>query len=157
VQPAVLRVERVAALDVAARQQHSFRAGVRDLHVGGDAVGAVQHVGGRGGRDQLCARVVGVAGAILGDRRPFVGEPGGAAAVNRQDVVLAGLGVPESDQLDHCGRVGDVGGVSEFLAGEALAAEHAPPGFLQVEPAGVLRDEYLPDSGMSGEPFAGGH
>src|SRR5258708_23139464 len=48
----------------------------------------------------------------------------------------------------HPGSVGDLAGVGECLSGQRLAPEDPPPAFLQVQPAGALRDEGMADAGM---------
>nr|WP_238598122.1 integrase [Saccharothrix sp. ALI-22-I] len=54
------------------------------------------------------------------------------------------------------GGVVDLVGVGEALSGQCLAAEQAPPGFLEVEPAGSDGDERVFDAGVVEQPFAGG-
>src|SRR6266566_6694724 len=49
----------------------------------------------------------------------------------------------------HPGGVPDLIGVGEGLPGQRLAPEEPPPAFLQVEPAGALGDEGVPDAGMA--------
>src|SRR5512142_2083129 len=53
------------------------------------------------------------------------------------------------------GGVGDLVGVGEVLPGQRLAPEDPPPAFLQVQPAGALGDEGVPDAGMAFEPGPG--
>ena len=53
------------------------------------------------------------------------------------------------------GGVGDLVSVGEGLPGETLAAEHAPPCLLDIQPAGLLRDEDLLDTRVVGQPLAG--
>jgi putative transposase len=53
------------------------------------------------------------------------------------------------------GGVGDLVGVGEVLPGQGLAPEDPPPAFLQVQPAGALGDEGVPDAGMAVEPGPG--
>jgi hypothetical protein len=48
------------------------------------------------------------------------------------------------------GDLGDLTGVGEGLPGESVPAEDAPPGLLQVQPAGSLGDEHLLDARMPG-------
>src|SRR5215472_7531689 len=55
----------------------------------------------------------------------------------------------------HPGGVGDLVGAGEVLPGQRLAPEDPPPGFLQVEPAGALGDEGVPDAGMVFQPGPG--
>src|SRR5213596_141644 len=55
----------------------------------------------------------------------------------------------------HLGGVGDLIGVGEVLPGQRLAPEDPPPAFLQVEPAGALGDERVPDAGMVLQPGPG--
>src|SRR5204863_6122808 len=55
----------------------------------------------------------------------------------------------------HPGGVGDLVGVGEGLPGQGLAPEDPPPAFLQVEPAGALGDEGVPDAGMAFQPGPG--
>src|SRR6266478_9532009 len=55
----------------------------------------------------------------------------------------------------HLGGVGDLVGVGEVLSGQRLAPEDPPPAFLQVEPAGALGDEGVPDAGMVFQPGPG--
>jgi hypothetical protein len=52
---------------------------------------------------------------------------------------------------------GDLGGVGEALAGQRLAAKQPPPCLLQVEPAGALGDEHLPDPWVVDQPGLGGN
>src|SRR5207253_10238534 len=53
------------------------------------------------------------------------------------------------------GGVGDLVGVGECLPGQRLAPEDPPPAFLQVQPAGALGDERVPDAGMVFQPGPG--
>src|SRR5207247_8086383 len=53
------------------------------------------------------------------------------------------------------GGVGDLVGVGEVLPGQRLAPEDPPPAFLQVQPAGALGDEGVPDAGMVLQPGPG--
>src|SRR5262249_17520480 len=53
------------------------------------------------------------------------------------------------------GGVGDLVGVSEGLPGQGGLAEDPPPAFLQVQPAGALGDEGVPDAGMAFQPGPG--
>src|ERR1700758_1030195 len=55
----------------------------------------------------------------------------------------------------HPGGAGDLVGVGEVLPGQRLAPEDPPPGFLEVEPAGALGDEGVPDAGMVVQPGPG--
>src|SRR5213592_3890202 len=55
----------------------------------------------------------------------------------------------------HPGGVGDLVGVGEVLSGQRLAPEDPPPAFLQVQPAGALGDEGVPDPGMVLQPGPG--
>src|SRR5436853_116663 len=55
----------------------------------------------------------------------------------------------------HLGGAGDLVGVGEVLPGQGLAAEDPPPAFLQVQPAGALGDEGVPDAGMILQPGPG--
>src|SRR5207247_10720692 len=55
----------------------------------------------------------------------------------------------------HLGGVGDLAGVGEGLPGQRLPPEDPPPAFLQVEPAGALGDEGVPDAGMILQPGPG--
>src|SRR6266446_10291291 len=55
----------------------------------------------------------------------------------------------------HPGGAGDLVGVGEVLSGQGLAPEDPPPAFLQVEPAGALGDEGVPDAGMVFQPGPG--
>src|SRR5436189_3786508 len=55
----------------------------------------------------------------------------------------------------HPGGVGDLVGVGEGLPGQRLPPEDPPPAFLQVEPAGALGDEGVPDAGMILQPGPG--
>ena len=55
----------------------------------------------------------------------------------------------------HPGGVGDLVGVGEVLPGQRLAPEDPPPAFLEVEPAGALGDEGVPDAGMTFQPGPG--
>ncbi len=50
----------------------------------------------------------------------------------------------------------DLLGVGEVLAGERLAAEEAPPAFLQVEPTGARRDGHRMDPRMDRQPLLDG-
>src|SRR5437870_1248245 len=53
------------------------------------------------------------------------------------------------------GGVGDLVGVGEVLSGQCLPPEDPPPALLQVEPAGALGDEGVPDAGMVLQPGPG--
>src|ERR1700761_854806 len=53
------------------------------------------------------------------------------------------------------GGAGDLVGVGEVLPGQGLAPEDPPPAFLQVEPAGALGDEGVPDAGVAFQPAPG--
>ena len=53
------------------------------------------------------------------------------------------------------GGMGDLIGVGEFLPGQGLAPEDPPPALLQVQPAGALGDERVPDAGMILQPGPG--
>src|SRR6266487_5020092 len=53
------------------------------------------------------------------------------------------------------GGAGDLVGVGEGLAGQGGLAEDPPPAFLEVEPAGALGDEGVPDAGMAFQPGPG--
>src|ERR1700745_2171304 len=53
------------------------------------------------------------------------------------------------------GGVRDLVGVGEILPGQRLAPEDPPPAFLEVEPAGALGDEGVPDAGMVFQPAPG--
>jgi hypothetical protein len=53
------------------------------------------------------------------------------------------------------GGVGDLVGAGEVLPGQRLPPEDPPPAFLQVEPAGALGDEGVPDAGMVFQPGPG--
>src|SRR5947199_8709036 len=55
----------------------------------------------------------------------------------------------------HPGGVPDLVGAGEGLPGQRLAPEDPPPAFLQVEPAGALGDEGVPDPGMVFRPGPG--
>src|SRR6516164_5925087 len=55
----------------------------------------------------------------------------------------------------HPGGVGDLVGVGEVLPGQGLAPEDPPPAFLEVQPAGALGDEGVPDAGMVLQPGPG--
>ena len=55
----------------------------------------------------------------------------------------------------HPGGAGDLVGVGEFLSGQRLAPEDPPPAFLEIQPAGALGDEGVPDAGMALEPGPG--
>src|SRR5689334_11023351 len=55
----------------------------------------------------------------------------------------------------HAGGVGDLVGIGEVLPGQGLAPEDPPPAFLEVEPAGALGDEGVPDPGMVLQPGPG--
>src|SRR6266567_1360290 len=50
--------------------------------------------------------------------------------------------------------VGDLGGVRKALSGERLPAQQPPPALGQVQPAGGLGDEHLPDAAVAGQPPA---
>src|SRR3954449_10726070 len=50
------------------------------------------------------------------------------------------------------GGLGDLGRVGEGLPGQGVPAEDAPPGLLQVQPAGSFGDEHLLDARMAGQP-----
>src|SRR6185437_7107119 len=45
------------------------------------------------------------------------------------------------------GGVGDLIGVGEGLPGQRLPPEDPPPAFLEIQPAGALGDEGVPDAG----------
>src|SRR5690242_11638951 len=55
----------------------------------------------------------------------------------------------------HPGGVGDLVWVGEGLAGQGLPPEDPPPAFLEVQPAGALGDEGVPDAGMVLQPGPG--
>src|SRR5579859_3539888 len=55
----------------------------------------------------------------------------------------------------HPGGMGDLVGVSEGLPGQRLAPEDPPPAFLEVQPAGALGDEGVPDAGVVFQPGPG--
>jgi len=55
----------------------------------------------------------------------------------------------------HLGGMGDLVRVGEVLPGQRLAPEDPPPAFLQVQPAGALGDEGVPDAGMVFQPGPG--
>ena len=65
----------------------------------------------------LGMRIVDVGLAILGQLRALVGEAQRAAAVEREDVVFAGLHVPERDHLDQLRAVrgGEIGRLGRVL------------------------------------------
>src|SRR3954468_13016410 len=48
----------------------------------------------------------------------------------------------------HLGGLGDLTRVGEGLPGESVPAKDAPPGLLQVQPAGALGNEHLLEAGM---------
>ena len=54
----------------------------------------------------------------------------------------------------HPGGAGDLVGVGEFLSGQRLAPEDPPPAFLEVQPAGALGDEGVPDPGIRAPDIA---
>src|SRR5512142_295005 len=55
----------------------------------------------------------------------------------------------------HPGGAGDLIGAGEVLPGQRLAPEDPPPAFLEVQPAGALGDEGVPDAGMVFQPGPG--
>src|ERR1700751_4684005 len=55
----------------------------------------------------------------------------------------------------HPGGAGGLVGVGEFLSGQGLPPEDPPPAFLEVQPAGALGDEGVPDPGMIFQPGPG--
>jgi hypothetical protein len=55
----------------------------------------------------------------------------------------------------HPGGAGDLVGVGELLSGQRLAPEYPSPAFLQVQPAGALGDDGVPDAGMVLQPGPG--
>src|SRR6266487_2775610 len=55
----------------------------------------------------------------------------------------------------YLGGVGDLVGIGEGLPGQRLAPEDPPPAFLQVQPAGALGDEGVPDPGVIVQPGPG--
>ena len=55
----------------------------------------------------------------------------------------------------HPGGMRDLVGVSEGLPGQRLAPEDPPPAFLEVQPAGALGDEGVPDAGVVFQPGPG--
>src|SRR6266516_2660993 len=55
----------------------------------------------------------------------------------------------------YLGGVGDLVGIGEGLPGQRLAPEDPPPAFLQVQPAGALGNEGMPDAGMVLQPGPG--
>ena len=77
----------------------------------------VQHLGRREVRDRLGVGEVHVAVARCGEQRSLDEQPRQRAAVDRHDVVLAGLDVPRADQRDQAVAVvgGDVLRLGEVL------------------------------------------
>src|SRR5512135_3312304 len=55
----------------------------------------------------------------------------------------------------HPGGAGDLIGAGEVLPGQRLAPEDPPPAFLEIQPAGALGDEGVPDAGMVFQPGPG--
>src|SRR5438094_237217 len=53
------------------------------------------------------------------------------------------------------GGIGDLVGAGEGLPGQRLPPEDPPPALLQVQPAGALGDERVPDAGMILRPGPG--
>ena len=99
-QPAVLDVERPAAGVAALADQDALGSAVRDLRVGGDAVRPVEHARADPERQRLRVGPEDVLGPRLGNLRALRHQPLDRAAIDREDVVLPGFGIPHRDQLD---------------------------------------------------------
>jgi len=54
----------------------------------------------------------------------------------------------------HASGLLDLLGIGETLTGEGIAAEEAPPTFLQIEPTGSRRNEDVLEAGMAFQPGA---
>ncbi len=114
---AVLDVEREAAVVAAHGEQHAFGAALGHVGVHRHRMRHVDHARRGIGRHHLRAGIVDVLLAVDRDLRSRLGEAQGAAAVDRQHVVLAGLDVPHADHGDQPVALlfGEVVGLGEVL------------------------------------------
>src|SRR4051795_6161069 len=138
VQAVVLDVEGVPSEARAVREQHALRPRLRDVHHRGDREGAVAevhrlrlgHIGDAG--------VVDVAVARRRERRSRSGEElQGAAVVERERAVGAGLCVPEQDQLVEL--LGLLGGEVVHLGAVDVDVVELPGVLVEVPPAAERR------------------
>lgn len=63
-----------------------------------------------------------------------------------------GLGSPVELSGRHTGGLGDLFGIGKALPSERVAAEQAPPAFLQIELARSGGDEHVMDAGVIEQP-----
>jgi hypothetical protein len=102
-------------------------------------------------------------GPVYGCRRKGKGVTGGQHHGHKAEGLWLGLwsspdpGPGTGVELGggDLGGAGDLVGIGECLPGQRLAPEDPPPAFLQVQPAGALGDEGVPDAGMLFQPGPG--
>src|SRR5215470_13133376 len=100
VQLVVLNEQGVTAGIAAVANENALSAPSWNIDFGGEAVGAIKHLDGDVLRHRLRAGIVDVCLPVLRKLRTFVSETCRSAAVEREDIVLAGLDIPERNHLD---------------------------------------------------------
>src|SRR5215470_1729068 len=101
----VLDEQGVTASTAAVANENALSAACRNIDFGGEAVSAIEHLDGDVLRHRLRAGVVDVGLPVLRKLRTLVSESCCSAAVERKDIVLAGLDVPQRNHLDQLGPV----------------------------------------------------
>src|SRR6516225_9714527 len=96
----VLDEQGVAAGAAPVADQYAACSSLGNFDFRGEAVGAVEHLYGDVFRHCLRAGIVDVGLPRLAELGTLVTESSGAATVEWQHIILAGLDVPQSDHLD---------------------------------------------------------